>query len=382
MSDFALQGLSPAQLREQARLRAFQESLRSKPREAFTLVLADLEVPVISGRVTRTLDTVADGWSAEIAWMPGKDRALDARLAPYAYPKAQVYLGSTLVNTGRLYTMANEVSETGILKKLEGWSYTADLVDSHIPPGSWKYQWSNLSVWNLALAFGASLGIGVKTDIGNVTLPGQSTRVTEPFEEIKAQLTESYAELLARLASQRGLLVSNDEQGNLFLTAARTKGPIVASLQEGSPPAQKLGATFDGRKRFYRYTVYGQGGMGDEISSQAVDERVPSSRTINFMAPEVSSGGASINAAWRRSKQLAEALSISFPVIGWYTPRGELWAPNTLVNVVAPSLHIADGFTFLVRSVEYLHETDGQTSMLQLVPPQVYTGEPLEEPWA
>jgi hypothetical protein len=45
-------------------------------------------------------------------------------------------------------------------------------------------------------------------------------------------------------------------------------------------------------------------------------------------------------------------------------------------------MFIPDGFTFLIKSVEYIFEPDGKKSVLNLVPPQVYTGEPLEEPWA
>ncbi len=369
-------------LRRSAEADAQRARMRSKPREAFILVLDGLEISVSSGRASRSIDTVADGWTAEIAWTPGRDKELDKRLAPYAYPEARVYLGSNLVNTGRLYAVASSLTASGRVKNLEGWSLTADLVDSHVPASISSGQWSGLSVWNLANALCRPLGIGVRTDIGNVTLRGQSQRVTEPFDEVKASLTESYAELLTRLAAQRGMLVSCDELGNLFLTAARTSGAPIANLEEGKPPAQKLEAKFDGRKRFHKYTVYGQSGMADDIRAEAMDPRVPSSRVANILAPEVTAGNARVAAGWKRSKQLAEALSIPLPATGWYAPRGELWAPNTLVTLTAPSLHVVSGFTFLIRSVEYLHETQGQTSMLQLVPPQVYTGEPIEEPWA
>ncbi len=389
-----------ANLRESAERDAQRARMRSKPANAFTLILDGLEVPVLSARVSRSIDTVADPWTAEISWIPGKDPDLDTRVAPYAYTKSQVYLGTTLSNTGRLYIVTNDFSTSGLTKQLEGWSYTADLVDSHIPAqardhltGAWSYEWTGLSVWNIMNALCRPLNINVKTDIGNVTLPGQSQRTAEPFPFVQAQLTESYAEIFTRLAFQRGMLVTNDEYGDLFLTAARTTGTPVASLGEGDIAAylktQATGgakspnwkAKFDGRKRFYAYTVYGQSGMADDISSESDDPVVPTSRIMNVIAGDVTLGNVRITAQWKRSKQLVQALSIPFPVVGWHTPHGDLWAPNTLVSVHAPSLHINTPFTFLIRQVEFVHESQGQTTQLSLVPPQCYTGDPIKEPW-
>lgn len=379
----------PSDAIAQAKIEAQERSMSRKPREAFTLVLDGLEVPVLSARVMRAIDVVAPEWSAEISWVPGRDKALDERVRPYSYCPAQVYLGPKLVNNGLLYVTGNDLDAGDETKTLKGASLTADLVDSHVPPevvehvgGQWRYSWTGLSVWNIANAICPALGIGVMTDIGDVTLVGQERRVTEPFEEVKAKITETYAALITRLASQRGMLVTSDEYGNLFLTAARTAGLVVANLEEGRPPVQKFAATFDGRKRFHTYAVYGQSGMADDIHAEAVDDVVPSSRTANFVVGDVSAGNVSIAAAWRRSRQLAEALTIPLPVSGWYAPRDELWTPNTKVSLTAPSLHCPDGFTFLVRAVEYLHEQNSQAATLYLVPPQAYTGEDLEEPWS
>lgn len=385
------------------------KAIASKAPNAFSVFLAGIEVKnILSARLTRAIDAVAAGWTAEIPWTPAGENHnpnLDAIVGPYQYPEATVYLGSNLVSTGRLYTVTNNFEPSGLTKTLEGFSFTADLVDSHISREFRDhiikaaipvhgYTWTGGSVWNLANSIGQYLGIGVKTDIGDVTLPGQSQRTTAEFSFLQAALTESYAEFLARLAYQRGLLVTTDVNGNLFLTAADLSKPPVATLGEGdirayseyqrnqgAARAQGWKAKFDGRKRYYKYTVYGQSGWGDLIYSEAIDPLVPKSRIINDVAPDGDFGVSQIAAQWTRSKQLVEALSIPFPVIGWYTPRGQLWAPNTLVQVFAPSIHVNSPFTFLVRAVEYIHEQAGQTATLSLVPPQCYTGDPIKEPW-
>jgi prophage tail gpP-like protein len=378
---------------EAAERRAQQARMAGKAKNAFTLVLDGMEVPVLSGRVSRSIDTPADGWTAEIAWLPGKDRELDKRVRPFGYTKAQVYLGPTLVNTGRLYTVTNSFGVAGLTKQLEGWSYTADLVDSHVTPkdrdhltGAWQYNWTGLSVWNICNALCRPLGIGVRTNLG-------AAKWTEPFPYVQAELTETYADVFTKLAFQRGMLVTNDEEGALFLTTAKRTGFPVATLGEGDIAAYqksqaasgvkspKWEAKFDGRKRYGTYTVYGQSGMADDIQSTETDPVVPASRIMNVISGDDTIGNVGVAAKWKRSKQLVEALSIPFPVTTWCDAYNQLWAPNTFVTVVAPSIHVDKGFTFLIREVEYLHEAGGQTAQLSLVPLQVYTGEDLKEPW-
>jgi prophage tail gpP-like protein len=68
-------------------------------------------------------------------------------------------------------------------------------------------------------------------------------------------------------------------------------------------------------------------------------------------------------------------------VSGWTAPNGELWRDNTLVTVQSDTIFCPDGFTFLIRSVEFEVTDKGYATNLNLVPPQVFSGEEIEEPW-
>jgi hypothetical protein len=92
MSDFNLQGISPAQMREQAQIRAREAALASKPKDAITFLIEGKEVPIISANISRSIDTMADGWTCDLEWIPGRDKALDDRIGPYTYAKVQIYI--------------------------------------------------------------------------------------------------------------------------------------------------------------------------------------------------------------------------------------------------------------------------------------------------
>ena len=70
--------------------------VENKSKEDFTLIIEGREIKIQSGKIIRTMDTAADGWTAKMSWIPGEDKKLDRILRPYSYSKASVYLGSTL----------------------------------------------------------------------------------------------------------------------------------------------------------------------------------------------------------------------------------------------------------------------------------------------
>jgi len=393
--------------------RALQTALRHKPRNEVTFLLEGREVPILNAKISRSIDTVADGWTCEVEWIPGRDKDLDRRIGPYTYARAQIYIGPRLVNTGRLYTVRNTFTAQGLVKQLECASYTADLVDSDMPPFS-GYQFQGSSLPDIASTLcrqmknvdGSALTPPISVGISRILTGADYTRVVTPFDIVQTQLTEKYSEFFTRLAYQRGALVTNDRYGMLLITMGAKTGPEVATLGEqdiaayrqalagSNAQSQSWGASFDGRQRFSTYAVYGQSGApleydadesedtGGAMYSVATDDRVPGSRRTNIIMGDIAAGGAGVTAAWHRSRQLVKALTIPFPVIGWYTPAGELWNPNDFVTALAPSLDINIATHFLVRQIDYDHSASGQTATLYLVPPEVYTGQPVREPWS
>jgi prophage tail gpP-like protein/LysM repeat protein len=363
-------------VKEAAVLDLFAEALPSLPDkdpDDFTIVVDDTEIPVISGRALRTADTASDGWSAVVRFDPD-DQDLSAALHPYTYPKASCYLGGKLAVAGFVYGVEPSLKEKSRTATLEGWSSTIDIVDSTAKA---PYEAENITLEERAIALVEAHGIQVVFDVDE----------DEPFDRVTIEPTETIFTHLAKLASQRGILVTSTELGELrFMRAA--SGKPVGTIEEESADGQNFSAKFDGRKRFNIYRALSQtparkgSSKGNTKIQIAKDPIVPKSRTLTFSANETTGGQMKNAAEWRRSKQLAEALTIPMNVSSWYGPDGELWKENTIVTVKSPTIYVPDGFDFLIRRVEYVFNEKGTTAVLSLIPPQVYTGEALDEPWA
>ncbi len=368
--------IPPNAVEQAAVLDLFADSLPvlpGKDKDDFTIIVDDLEIPVNSGRAFRAADTAATGWTAVVPFK-NPDLLLSDALKPYGYQSAACYLGGELLIQGILYGTQPKLVEKELVNLLEGWSPTVDIIDSTAQA---PYEAKNITLEKRARDLVEPLGIEVIFDVDD----------DEPFKRVTIGATEKIFSHLAKLASQRGVLITSTELGELkFTTATKTK-PI-GTIEEGQAMAEIFSAKFDGRKRFNIYKALAQTPGRKRKSKKnskfqiAKDDNVPKSRTLTFNADDTTTGGMKNAANWRRSKQLADALTMQIPVSSWYGPDDQLWKENKIVTVKSETLYMPDGFDLLIRSVEYEFKDKGTTAVLSVVPPQVYTGEKLAEPWA
>jgi prophage tail gpP-like protein len=352
---------------EIAELQRDEPAKANREADELSIVIDGLEIRSMASRVMLTMDTASDGWSGALPWIPGDNPELDKRVAPYQFPPAKAYIGGELVVSGYLYNVGSSISERGITKNLAGFSRTADLIDSNLRP---PYEENEVTLRQRIRKLVQPHGIKAvfEADTGGA------------FDRVTASETDTILNHLQKLAVERGVLISSTPDGNLLITEADTKSPPVASLEEGQPPVRNFDAEFVGRKRFNVYRAIASTPFGSN-EGFAKDKNVPRSRFKTFRVQDSLAGELDLAARWERNKTLVDALTIPLPVVGWLDPNGKRWRPNTKVTVKSPSIHVPNGFDFLIRSVEFSEQADEKTAMLNIVPPQVYTKGEVAEPW-
>jgi len=339
----------------------------SDPNSMF-LIIKGREIQPLSGSIIRTIDTLANGFTAVIPWIPGEDLLLDAAIAPYAYSLTTVWLGIEKVMDGVLYKTITANSD-GITATLNGWTGTADLVDSKLKP---PYEFNKITFNDLILRLVRPFGLTVifDTDTGG------------EFDRVTADQGDTIESFLVRLAKQRGLLLTVNIDGDLVVTRAKVTGEPVASLEEGvTTGVIGWGSVFDGRKRFLVYRAVGRGPSGS-IESKITDPSIPRARFQTVRADDTTAGGVEVAARWARNSALAEALTFDLTVDDWRTPTGDLWTEGDIVTVISASMFIPAGFNFLLKRVQYKIDGNGRSTVLSFVPPTVYTDGEIIEPWS
>ena len=355
-----------------------EDRISGKDKDDFTVIVDGREIPCVDGKAFRAIDTAADGFTALIAWDATKEgernRELLQKLKPYSYPDCECYLGGELMTRGRLYSITTSIGDSGVTLQLEGWSYAADLVDSVArPPYEAKKVTLEQRIKDLIEGFAISLDFRLEED--------------DQFDRVTIEPTETIFSHILNLCRQRKALVTSDPKGKLVVVRANAGSGSVFTLEEGKRPLAQASIKFDGRARFNTYEAISmaprkKGKNKAPPSAVAKDNAVPSARMHRFTADNTKESTIQEAANWERSRRLADSLSMRLPVDGWQIPgTNDLWRENTIVTLQSPSLFVPDGFDFLIRSVEYSFGDSGAVASLELVPPQVFTGEDIEEPW-
>lgn len=345
--------------------------IAGKEKDELTLVIGNREVTITSGKLLKTMDTGADAFTCVMPFEPELDEEIDELTKAYSYSEAKVYIGGYLQMTGLLYNVKATMNNDGIVKELEIYTKTADMIDSVWQP---PYEENSIKLDEICINQASQFGIDVVLDSG--------VDVGGIFSRISVEQTEKCFEQLSKLAAQRGLLLSCTEYGELLIVKPNINGNPVGTLQIDNPYTDTYEVKFNGRERFYQYeAILSSASSSRTLAKQkAIDSAIPATRFTAFKAEE-SLPGEGLNAAeWKRNKMAADSFKNNLPVNTWYAPNTELWKPNTMLTVKNPVIS-KNGFTFLIPKVEFNYEISGTMAVLYITPPTMYQIGDIEESW-
>lgn len=243
------------------------------------------------------------------------------------------------------------------------------LVDCSVPLGNLQFR--DAAPFDIVRKMADLYGIGVKLAPG-VTLPGTMKRWAIGPGETPWQVIE-------RLARAAGVLAVSDGAGGILLTRA---GSARADAIVEGDNLLEASADFSVMERFARYVVATQiagtdnaSGAATRVRAEAFDDGAPAGRLLVLRpAAGVSADYARQFADWEARVRAARGDVVRASVVGWRQPSGELWAPNELCSISAPSIGV-DG-EMLISSVELSLGAGGEVARLVLVRPDAYTPEP------
>lgn len=335
--------------------------------DGLVLVIGSLEIITESVRFFESQETVANSWTAVVAWQPDQKPDFDKLIRPYSYAPSQIFLNKQLLATGRVYGVTPSLNNRQELA-IECWSKTADFMDSTLQP---PYEESAVTLKQRAETLAKPFAIDVEF---NLSEDGQFDRVTAEEEQTAG------AHLL-QLAKQRGALVSSTAEGNLTISLPDLDAAPVATIEEGQQGFSGFTASFDGRARFSEYRVIGDSPIDGILAATIKDPGVSVTRFRTRTVTDVTPGNINQAADWEKRRFLAGALTIPITAEGFLNANGERWSKGQKVTLISPTLFIKNGFDMLIKSVEFTDDKNGEKSQLTLVPPTVYGTGDIVEPW-
>jgi prophage tail gpP-like protein len=336
--------------------------------------------------ITRSLDSVADGFSLTAPFNPDTPQVV-AAFRPFGYQRAEVKIDGETVLTGRVELVSPSTQAGDRIINVQGRSLTGSLVECSIDGVG--YEFAGLSLLQVAQKicqpFGitatSTVGSGpvLKTAVGAVSV----AEAGEALSESRAQPGDDAYAFLNRLAQDAGLILTSDVKGRLVITKIQPATAPVASIIEGDGPVISVSAKYDGVSRWSKYKVLQQQDGTPDLKGEATDGGVKIYRPKNEIGSDSDAGNLAKAARWKRALALADAVEVSAVVAGWRTNAGQIWTPGMAVTVKAPGAFIINESKFIVAEATLtLDASQGRTTALRLVLPATYTGEmPEVYPW-
>ena len=310
----------------------------------------------------------------------------------------QLFIGPTLVITGYINRVTRNISATEHNLVVTGRGKCQDLVDCAATwPGQ---QIISSSVLGVAQKLAEYFGITVSGDSGPPVGQGGKGAV---IPVLVLLLGETSWEIIDRLCRIAGLLAYELPDGNLFLTF-NPVDQAERSLREtggsrlGASSGFKQGfnilsasSTFADDQKYGSYQAFrfSLAPLRDYKTDQEAnliaeykDNSVVRFRPrIIIMEMNKAQGeqNAADRAAWEAARRWGRGQMVRVKTDNWRDSAGQLYEPNTLVDVEIPSINI-NGKSWLISEVTY-HKSEGGTECdLVIMPPESFAVQPTLPP--
>ncbi|WP_368206517.1 phage baseplate assembly protein [Aeromonas sp. s5] len=318
-------------------------------------------------RITRSLRDIAGDF--ELSLTRKWDNAPEMVIKPLS--ACTVHIGNDLVLTGYVDDFIPSYDAREVSWVVSGRSKTSDLVDCS---AIYKTgQWTNVTLDRVAHDICAPFGIDVvvECDLGDA------------FPRVAIEQGETCFELLDRLAKQRGVLLTTNEQGQLVLTQA-SETPMGVSLVLGENILAARG-NFSMRDRASEWIVkgssYAGGATWDNAATSTIggqkaivtDPAVTRYRPRIIIAEDVTTvAGASKRGQWQKQRSIGEGTQTEITVAGWRThgmkgDQGPLWRINRMCPI-KDEIQGLDESWLIVTVTLMEDDKNGREAIINLTP--------------
>lgn len=257
---------------------------------------------------------------------------------------------------------------------VSGYSLPGVLQDCNEPPSALPTEFKRQNLRDIAQALAAPFGLEVdfRAPVGAL------------FDKVKLDITGAPHDFLAKLAKQRNIVLSSNQDGGLLCWQSEPPGRPVARLKDFEEPVTNVSATFSPQAYFSEITGFATPRKGRKGSKFTAPNPFLESilRPNSFELGDTETGDAEEATRAKLGRMFANMAAYTVEVATWRDPQGKLWEPNTTVTLNAPNAMVYGEFEFLIRSVTLHQDKDKTTASLGLVMPGAFSGETPEAlPW-
>lgn len=306
--------------------------------------------------------------------MESSNKAFRETFKPFSFKPVNVHVGGDLLFSGVMVLPYPRVTNTGKSVAVNCYALPGVLNDCTAPVSLFPLEFEQEGLKAIAEKLSSPFGIAAKFTEGEGA----------PFENVTCDFDKKILSFLAELAKQRNLVISNTKEGALLFQKAVSAGVSVDSLKQGQSPLVEVSASFNAQQ--YYSDISGIDPVMVGVESSAVTKTNPflsdALRPFTFSVNDSSGEDVVKSVDAKMGLMFGNMVTYTAVVATWNDANGNLWKPNTLIDVEAPDAMIYKKFQFLIRNVVFSRSKESVSAVLTLVIPGSFSGKiPESLPW-
>ncbi len=284
---------------------------------------------------------------------------------PFSYKSIEITVGGVTLFTGTMIGIDPLLESNRKRISISGYSTPGVLNDCTPPSSAFPLEFEGVGLKVIASTLAAPFGLTVTFE-ADEGAPFSAGAVHEPVAIDPGDRILPY---LAGLAKQRKLIISNTPDGALLFLKAVETGRPVANLIQGLSPLLSVLPLFAPQDYYSSITgippvVAGLRGTSFTVQNKLLEGVV---RPHTFPVTDTFEADVKDAVDAKLSRMYGNMVSYNVRVDTWRDKNGELWKPNTTINLHAPDAMIYDPYEFLIRSVGFTKNARAETATLNLV---------------
>lgn len=290
------------------------------------------------------------------------------------YHECSVTFNDETLLTG--FILSQNFSDSSVRKfvQITGYSLPGVLADCTIPPNIYPLQSNGLSLKQIAQRLLNPFKLKMKVDSAVESLMNSTFNVSTANE---TQTIENY---LSSLASQKNIVITHTELGEVLFTKAKTKQTPILDFDVpagNSIPGTEMSLNFNGQAMHSHITVMKQ---ADSDGGNASEYTIRNPYVINsvYRPTTITQSSGDDNDTQKAAKTALSAelknLKLTITTDRWVVD-GKILKPNNLITVINPAIYLYKKSTWFIESIDFKGDNKETTAVLTCVLPEVYSNE-------
>lgn len=350
-------------------------SLDPSAPEDFALVLGGKRYTGFTGYTLVMSMNGVDAFSFSTVWN-AQNAELRRAFSPFSFTDCDVYYDGEVAFRGKVLPPSPSVEPDSKTINVQGYPTCGVLIDSCLPESLYPAEYSGLNLKQIAETVCAPFGVSVtvKGDVGAA------------FDKVDMEVSDKVWDFLQKLAEQRGMILSNTEDGGLLIYTPESPA-VSSSFRQGEFPFISCAAELDKQGMYSHITGYSRT-TGDNPSQKYTYENkllinAGVLRCYADVIEDTDEGGLEKAVKSLAAKMFANCIKYKLSVSGHRDKNGKLYKKNMAISVYAPGAEIYRDTKFLVDELTFRRsDSEGARTDFVLVLPESRTGElPEVFPW-